>query len=57
MEVDYRNRSRVLAAQRAMVAADQSRCSDIGAQVLADGGNAVDAAVATTLYVATFKTL
>jgi gamma-glutamyltranspeptidase/glutathione hydrolase/leukotriene-C4 hydrolase len=32
-----------------MVSADSSRCSDVGTDILAAGGNAVDAAVATTL--------
>lgn len=32
-----------------MVASDNSRCSDIGRDVLSTGGNAVDAAVATAL--------
>jgi gamma-glutamyltranspeptidase / glutathione hydrolase / leukotriene-C4 hydrolase len=46
---DYRGRPRELAAQEGIVAADHGRCSDIGAAVLKDGGNAVDAAVATAL--------
>lgn len=32
-----------------MVASDNSRCSDIGLEVLSTGGNAIDAAVATAL--------
>jgi gamma-glutamyltranspeptidase/glutathione hydrolase/leukotriene-C4 hydrolase len=36
-------------ARRGVVAADSSRCSQIGRDVLAGGGNAVDAAVATAL--------
>lgn len=35
---DYRNRSRVVAAANGVVAADQSRCSDIGLQVMQVGG-------------------
>jgi len=38
-----------VAAQNGIVSADHGRCSDIGATVLQDGGNAVDAAVATAL--------
>lgn len=46
---DYRGKPRELAAQDGIVAADHGRCSDIGASVLQNGGNAVDSAVATAL--------
>jgi hypothetical protein len=48
-QADFRNLSRRVTAARGVVAADSSRCSDIGRDVLRRGGNAVDAAVATTL--------
>ena len=46
---DYRGVSRSLFAETGVVAADHGRCSDTGAEVLEEGGNAVDAAVATAL--------
>ncbi|CAL8460578.1 g107 [Coccomyxa elongata] len=49
MTQDYRGRPRELFMPGGMVAADHGRCSDIGMRVLVDGGNAVDAAVATAL--------
>lgn len=48
-QYDFRNKSRLASGRLGMVSADSSRCSDIGTDVLAAGGNAVDAAVATTL--------
>ncbi len=39
----------LVSTQLGAVAADEARCSDIGAAVLDDGGNAIDAAVAATL--------
>lgn len=47
LDRDFRNLSRRLEAANGIVVADQSRCSEIGAAVLKEGGNAVDAAVAT----------
>lgn len=38
-------------SEKGVVAADDARCSEIGASVLRRGGHAVDAAVATTLCV------
>ena len=46
---DYRGKPREIAAKDGIVAADHGRCSDIGASVLQNGGNAVDSAVATAL--------
>lgn len=48
MAADFRNKTRFLVAQHGVVAADSSRCSQIGRDVLQGGGNAVDAAVATS---------
>ncbi|XP_071908839.1 glutathione hydrolase 3-like [Coffea arabica] len=39
----------IVESQQAVVAADDGRCSEIGVSVLAKGGHAVDAAVATAL--------
>lgn len=41
--------SEVVESERGVVAADDGRCSDIGASMLRKGGHAVDAAVATAL--------
>ncbi|CAH9101913.1 unnamed protein product [Cuscuta epithymum] len=41
--------SNVVESERAVVAADDSRCSEIGVSILRMGGHAVDAAVATAL--------
>lgn len=46
---DFRDLPRRVEARGGAVAADSSRCSQIGAGVLDDGGNAVDSAVATAL--------
>ncbi|KAJ2161649.1 hypothetical protein GGF46_001331 [Coemansia sp. RSA 552] len=43
--------STLVQARRGAVATDEPRCSRIGADVLRDGGNAVDAAVASTLCI------
>lgn len=43
-----RNPAYLIHAQNGAVASENKRCSDIGVQVLKDGGNAVDAAVAAT---------
>eukprot|EP00775_Hariotina_reticulata_P002395 gene2395-2699_t len=48
-EADFRNLSRRATARRGLVAADHSRCSQIGRDILYKGGNAADAAVATAL--------
>ncbi|KAH9295132.1 hypothetical protein KI387_038720, partial [Taxus chinensis] len=39
----------IIEAEHGVVAADDERCSDIGTDVLREGGHAVDAAVATSL--------
>ncbi|XP_059638279.1 glutathione hydrolase 3 [Cornus florida] len=39
----------IVESERAVVAADDARCSEIGASMLRQGGHAVDAAVATAL--------
>ncbi|KAL6776630.1 GGT1 [Auxenochlorella protothecoides x Auxenochlorella symbiontica] len=46
---DYRGHPRAVSARRGVVAADHGRCSDMGVDTLRRGGNAVDAAVTTTL--------
>ncbi|KAJ2816068.1 hypothetical protein IWW50_006627, partial [Coemansia erecta] len=43
--------STLVTARNGAVAADEPRCSAIGADVLREGGNAVDAAVASTLCI------
>ncbi|GLJ51687.1 hypothetical protein SUGI_1098420 [Cryptomeria japonica] len=42
-------KTEVIEAEHGVVAADDERCSDIGTDVLKEGGHAVDAAVATSL--------
>ncbi|KAJ2709456.1 hypothetical protein H4R19_004242 [Coemansia spiralis] len=44
-------RSTLVTARQGAVATDEPRCSAIGADVLRDGGNAVDAAVASALCI------
>ncbi len=46
---DYRGKPREVDSQNGIVSADHGRCSDIGARILEEGGNAVDSAVATAL--------
>ncbi|GLC51597.1 hypothetical protein PLESTB_000519700 [Pleodorina starrii] len=48
-EADFRGHPRKVSGSWGLVASDQSRCADIGARVLEDGGHAVDAAVAGSL--------
>ncbi|KGN60559.1 glutathione hydrolase 3 [Cucumis sativus] len=43
------NNSEIVESDKGVVAADDGRCSEIGASVLRQGGHAVDAAVATAL--------
>ncbi|KAG5645211.1 hypothetical protein DXG03_006729 [Asterophora parasitica] len=47
----YLNPAYLIEAKHGAVAAENQRCSKIGVNVLKDGGNAVDAAVATTFCV------
>lgn len=49
--LSHENVSDVVESENGVVAADDARCSEIGASVLRRGGHAVDAAVATTLCV------
>lgn len=46
-----RNRIVLVEAQNGAVASENKRCSEIGVGVLKEGGNAVDAAIASTLCV------
>jgi gamma-glutamyltranspeptidase / glutathione hydrolase / leukotriene-C4 hydrolase len=46
-----RNPALLIEARHGAVASENLRCSKIGVQVLKDGGNAVDAAIATTLCI------
>ncbi|ORX72089.1 hypothetical protein DL89DRAFT_265746 [Linderina pennispora] len=48
---DSDTRSTLVTARNGAVATDEPRCSKIGSQVLIDGGNAVDAAIASTLCI------
>lgn len=48
-QADFRNLPRRATASGSMVASDNSRCSQIGRDVLHSGGNAVDAAVTVAL--------
>lgn len=46
-----RNPSFLIRARNGAVASENKRCSDIGVDVLKDGGNAVDAAIASAFCV------
>lgn len=46
-----RNPSFLIRARNGAVASENKRCSDIGVDVLKDGGNAVDAAIASTFCI------
>ncbi|KAJ1724542.1 hypothetical protein LPJ53_001188 [Coemansia erecta] len=48
---DAEPRSTLIAARNGAVATDEPRCSTIGVDVLREGGNAVDAAIASTLCI------
>lgn len=45
------NNAEIVESEQGVVAADDARCSEIGASVLRQGGHAVDAAVSTALCV------
>ncbi|KAJ8766708.1 hypothetical protein K2173_005319 [Erythroxylum novogranatense] len=45
------NEAEIVESEQGVVAADDGRCSEIGASILRQGGHAVDAAVATALCV------
>lgn len=49
--VARRNPAYLIEAEHGAVASENKRCSDIGVDVLKDGGNAVDAAISTTLCI------
>lgn len=46
-----RNPAYLIQVHNGAVASENKRCSDIGVDVLKDGGNAVDAAIAATLCI------
>lgn len=46
-----RNPAYLITADHGAVAAENKRCSDIGVDVLKDGGNAVDAAISASLCI------
>ena len=46
-----RNPAYLIRVHNGAVASENKRCSDIGVDVLKDGGNAVDAAIAATLCI------
>jgi gamma-glutamyltranspeptidase/glutathione hydrolase/leukotriene-C4 hydrolase len=46
-----RNPSFLIRARHGAVASENKRCSDIGVDVLKEGGNAVDAAIAATFCI------
>lgn len=48
---ELRNPAYLIRAKHGAVASENKRCSDIGVNVLKDGGNAVDAAIAVTFCI------
>lgn len=50
-EHSNRNPSYLIRVKHGAVAAENKRCSDIGVDVLKEGGNAVDAAIAATFCI------
>ncbi|KAG6883949.1 hypothetical protein C0992_007377, partial [Termitomyces sp. T32_za158] len=44
----YLNPAYLIEAEHGAVASENKRCSDVGVQILQDGGNAVDAAIGST---------
>ena len=49
--IGSQNPAVLVKARHGAVASENKRCSDIGVDVLKDGGNAVDAAIATSLCI------
>ena len=49
--VNIRNSSHLIEAKHAAVASENKICSVIGVDIIKEGGNAVDAAVATTFCI------
>lgn len=47
----HRNPAYLIKAEHAAVASEDSLCSNLGVQILKDGGNAVDSAVGTTFCI------
>lgn len=47
----HRNPAYLIKAEHAAVASENSLCSNLGVQILKDGGNAVDSAVGTTFCI------
>ncbi len=47
----HRNPAYLIKAEHAAVASENELCSNLGIQILKDGGNAVDSAVATTFCI------
>lgn len=51
MDHNHRNPAYLIKAKHGAVASENVLCSDIGVEIMKEGGNAVDAAVATTFCV------
>lgn len=49
--IDVKNDVEIVESEKGVVAADDGRCSEVGASMLRQGGHAVDAAVAIALCV------
>lgn len=53
--ISNRNPAYLIHAKHGAVASENVHCSELGVRVLKDGGNAIDAAVATTLCIGTIN--